>query len=475
MSSTIGSGNCHTLLVTHLLLICIIVQGYQLVTPRPDSIHFYQEIKLPGNDDSEPPCAVQYFIWKDSDTGKITTELWMEPSVTQEQYELVKIWTVEPDRKTISQLVTFDQIHALGRSKSKEDFRSQDVLMAQDATIMMMLPQLFDVVSVLETNAFVVTSYPSPRFQVNISTCNTNDDDSGYDQLSDAYEMVSTICLRPDTTLNAAKEKLADLDVCAQSYALLNYFVEGGLKKVSDGEIAMESHKRRSDFWRELSNAMSRSMGHHHASGFRLISDLCDTRCFVKIFDPRSFVIILFPTMDSIIRYLSGNNSDNLSANEQVTTNSYHHVDIVVFECVRQKPIKPSSKSTQDVALQTIASLQEDGDDSGVIMSKIDWLVHEDDGLGITMRPQLYEGHFKRPAATTPQLSERALRITQDIKRIYCRSFFRSFFTCLLRGFTVNKDDLGMVLDLCDESTMEIDITDFINVMTLQRRENELR
>lgn len=422
----------------------------------------------------------------------------MEPSGTLDQYEHVKAWILEPDRKTISHLVTFDQIHAVGRSKGKGDFKKtrRVSLTHEDATMVMMLPQLFDVATVLRSNAFTVASFRSPAFQVqqpvlselmssedylspelrarNLLEANENVRRTDFLRLdtpsisSDALFDLKELCLRPDPLLNRNKESMAELSVTAQSYALLHYFVEHALEAITDGEIVMSQHNEGNGFWIALRKAILSSTANGHFSGVRFVSDLRKVRCFVKVFDVRSFVLVLLPDLDTVVRGLS-ELEQKAGSEDQWRTDGAHNymIDIILFECVRQKPLKPAkttyTREDSDILKKRMA-LEEDEE---VIIRPIDWLIDKDDGLGELTRPKLLEGHFKN---STAQLTERVLRVTQDITKMYSKSFFRSFHTCLMRGYSVDDDDLAKVLDACEESSMEIDMTEFINVMTLQRR-----
>ncbi|KAI8144511.1 hypothetical protein BJV82DRAFT_70230 [Fennellomyces sp. T-0311] len=441
-------------------------QGFHLVSPRPDSTHFYQEIYLPGCTDS---CAIQYFIWKDPGTGKITTELWMEPtSGSYDQYEVVKAWTVGPDRKTISQLVTFDQIHAVARSKSKGDIKEkaqrEPSSNQEDETMVMMLPQLFDVTSVLRSNVFVLASFASPLFQALPPHSSNGNGDLQQDSVDHPSEPIfndqqqKDMCLRPDPILNKNKKTLIGLPLVSQSYALLHYFVENALETLADGEIIMTHHDSSTRFWSDLKQAVLSILA---TSAVQLVTDFRKMRCFVTLFDVRSFVVTLLPSLEAIVTGLSDNPVDD-------TVN--HRIDFLMFECVRQKPLKPVKRNHDPRAEDDscgASKLVIDEDDDEVVIRPIDWLVYPDDGLGETLRPRLLEGHYH--GKHTSKLTERTLRVAQDVKQLYCKSFFRSFYTCLMRGLQVDAQDLEQVLDVCDESIMEINITEFVNVMALHR------
>ncbi|KAI8390994.1 uncharacterized protein BYT42DRAFT_601943 [Radiomyces spectabilis] len=485
-------------------------QGYQLVSPRPDSTHFYQEISLPTPDNKSSLCAIQYFIWKDSNSGKITTELWMEPAgkLDFDYYDLVKRWTVEPDRKTISQLVTFDQMHMIGRSKSKGDFKMKRAPSAdippndgENATMMMMLPQLFDVASVLRSNKFAIASFKAPQFETqqflnsplpesNILQVEADDTDLEHPSRSrsDSHillkrqrhqnlktvgiaptfhqpSMVKEICLRPDPVLNRNKTTIAQLDVLAQNYSLLHYFMEHSLSNLADGEILMSYHDMGTEFWVELKKAVeATSIG--QCSNTHLVTDLTQMRCFIIIFDVRSFVVILFPGLETVAASLSKASSSDIPRRK---------MDLFMFECFRQKPMRPSKstflfdKPLEEANRLRLANMSPD---DSVTIVPVNHLVHVADGLGEVARPQLYEGYFKSGTGHS-SLSERTLRVAQDVARIYSRSFFRSFYSCLLRDVAVDDADLPKILEICHESSMEIDITPFINTMVSEYRSND--
>ncbi|KAI8990040.1 hypothetical protein BDB01DRAFT_717763 [Pilobolus umbonatus] len=506
-------------------------QGYQLVSLRTNSIQFYQEITLPDISDSGTSlCAIQYFAWKDTSTGKITTELWLEPgSFNCNRYNIVKRWTFKPDIQTMSQLVTFDEIHAIGRSKKIIDFKDTSNSDQQNdrregdlETIG--LSQLFDVTSILKTNKFVVTSFRSPRYRIGadysgypthpikirtISFIMDDNDTSDHSTSSTptlkqkatnvskasrylrrhlhpnsnaSSETVSPInshswfCIRPDSLLDKNKETIAKLNVVLQNCALLHYFVERSLDYISDGEILMTHHNVSEGFWKQLKSALQ-SVSHHDATSniTDLIPNLRKTRCLVKVFDPRSFVIILFPSLEYVAKgLLKLQEKDELKPTSRIE--KCESLDIFMFECVRQKPMKPTKNEFvfenlmgDDKGCNIESTLEDDDDESNpIIIRKLDYLIHESDGLGLMLRPDIFEGQKKNCPAHA-QLTEKVLRVAQDVVRFYSKSFFKSFYSCLLRGFIVDEDDLNKVVEVCDESNMEIEITDFLNILSIQK------
>lgn len=475
----------------------------------------------------------------------------MEPSGSFDfdQYELVKRWTFEPDRKTISQLVTFDQIHAVGRSRGIGDFKDSNrkkrscrvAEVPDEDTEIMLLPQLFDVASVLRSNKFVVASFQSPQYkmitspqqqqqqqpQVKLKALSTTttpthldesssslnqehgSDQSGYstpvikskgltpkthrylrrrhvasnNTVVDAsvpsspvppIDSLKLFSYRPDVLLNKNKEVIAKLDVILQNYALLHYFVERSLDNISSGEILTSHHDVGAAFWQDLRNALQSVTEDGKVSSTGLIPDLRKTRCFVKIFDPRSFVVILFPSLESVstglLKLQEENEAKCISLVEKCK-----FLDIFMFECVRQKPMKPTKNDMpfggplNEANRFCTENVIEDADE--ITIKRVEHLIHESDGLGVMLRPELFKGEYST-CQNEAQLTDRVLRVAQDVAQHYSQSFLKSFYTCLMRGFMVDDDDLSKVLEVCNESSMEIDITEFVNTMTMQKHES---
>jgi hypothetical protein len=463
----------------------------------------------------------------------------MEPSgnFDYDQYDLVKRWTFEPDRKTISQLVTFDQIHAIGRSKGVGDFKTKKkgscslIDLPDEDTVVMLLPQLFDVASVLRSNKFVVASFQSPQYkivflppsqqqlqpqqQVKLKSLSVHLEDNQQeysDQSGSSTPVIRNRILihtkthrylrrhahasinvdttdaspnltdtnqkmfsfRPDQLLNKNKEVIAKLDVVLQNYALLHYFVERSLDHISNGEILMSHHDVGAAFWLDLRSALQSAAKEGKISSTCLIPDLRKTRCFVKVFDPRSFVVILFPSLDSVssglLKFQQEDETNSISTVERC-----RYLDIFMFECVRQKPMKPTKSDLlfdSPLEYSNRCRIENVIEDTGTVSIRpIEYLIYESDGLGVMLRPELFEGEYST-CQSQAQLTERILRVAQDVASSYSKSFLKSFYTCLMRGFMVDDDDLGKVLEVCDESLMEIDITEFVNAMTMQRHES---
>ncbi|KAI9281977.1 hypothetical protein BY458DRAFT_531401 [Sporodiniella umbellata] len=488
-------------------------QGFELVSPRQDSTQFYQEMKLSTMGEKRKSIY--------SSTGKITTELWLEPTgeFDMTQYEHIK-------KSKISQLVTFDQIHTIGRSKVIGEFKDRaknqpSIEEHEDNHNFMLLPQLFDVSSVLRSNKFVVASFACPKFG-NISYFNQTklrltvphhedyDKPHGDGSNSNAstapntpniraksflrtqrhlrrnlshnpsdfainiplpHEEQNMYTPRPDALLSNNIKNMVELDIALQSYAIHHYFVERSLEHISSGEINMTHHNLGVGFWNELKVALYGLTQDKKRSSTSLITDLRKTRCFVKIFDPRSFVIILYPNLDSVTNSLLKLQKENTVGTFLSESESSNYTDVFMFECIRQKPIRPA-KDGQIFEKSDCFSDDTIVENTDPISIKpINFLIHESDGLGEMFRPSLYKGHFGS-CQTNAQISEKTLRVAQDVVKHCSKSFFNSFYACLARGIIVNDCDLNKVTEVCHESSMEIDMTEFINMMSTQREDS---
>lgn len=553
-------------------------QRYLLVATQQNKNHFYQELFL----DSDVPVlatAVQYFIWKDP-TGKISTELWMEPAKDRDlrdHFETIKSQTYNADRKTISQLVTFDKIHAIGRNHTKPILQSGSTassighhhskgsISGNDAGTK--LPTTFDVVSVLRLGKFLIAAYALPVYGIgerspldrlanltvetmldksplswgagdNLSSplSEAATSDPGSLQMGEAQHVGgggggnhsrqttltdtpqgrqnyrghtlqlqksspmgspatdassiasipvasdSIYALKPDDLLNQHKGSLSKLEYAKRDCALMHFFVEKSLTKLMDGEIPMAQHEPREKFWDEMKKAMVSTDNEYNIfTSHHFVRNLRDTRCFVKIFDPRSFMLILAPSLGIVVDGLDKNISAPLPpqlASDEFTSKSstVKYMSFLMFECVRQKPLRPVKRSAYSrfPSTESIIEGSELFEPDQVTFKPMPFLVEESDGLGTTLRPTLFDGQYHTTQGLT-KLSERTLRLTQDISKLYARSFVKSIYSSLLQSHVVDASDFDKVMDICAEASMEIDITGYLNVQTLLKKKGPQR
>jgi hypothetical protein len=167
--------------------------------------------------------------------------------------------------------------------------------------------------------------------------------------------------------------------------------------------------------------------------------------------------LLLIPSLETVIKALT-----KLEANHHPNQTRMDHTGIMMYECHRQAigmpdaTLMPPARTTNnhgDPLL--IQSLDLDSTPAGV----------SPDGAW-----QGCFGNWKNPEEST-SLSCLMAQVTQ----IYSRSFVKSIFTSLLHGRVVTCADFEKVVNYCHESTLDIDITGYLNVQTLLDRRGRLR
>lgn len=205
------------------------------------------------------------------------------------------------------------------------------------------------------------------------------------------------------------------------------------------------------DFWPAIMKeifAQGNNIG-AHASTLFVAQNFRDLQCFIKLFDPSVFIVILIPRLDAIVKGLC--KLDNVTG----VVSSFERMGLMMFECQRQD----KAVSNHDMDQIKVKPID--------INSSKDWL----ESLRSTLRPSLSRGYVTSTASSINEaLSDRTLRLMQDVAQVYSRSFVKSIFTCLLHGRAVDSEDFEKVLEICDESNLDIDLTGYLNVQTLLKR-----
>ncbi|CAO3593606.1 unnamed protein product [Absidia cylindrospora] len=498
-------------------------QGYQLVLPRPDNTHFYQEITFPHDTyyvksnthhhhhqhrhqkqkgkENDLLCAIQYFIRKDDTNGqgRIITELWVEPSVNhisyyedhhsfdvtrksaKNDYDWIKTWTEIPDRRIISHLVTFDQIHAIGRTKGKGDFKrttddrskkvkdgNEEEELLAGSMVKMLLPHLFDVSSILKTNTFVLASYHLP-----CSSAAMRDHEMS-PQLASSKKIKSTQHYsNPATAAVILPHDLNRLPSQYQTYCILHHYFEQALEKsIMDGEIVMTQHSPRREFWTALKKAIRDC--HPYSNMDRLVS-LKQMKCYVSIIDPRSFLIILVPDLNDLVTTFLG---------AEATESQPDRFDCLLFECVRQKPLRAKKQPDDHHTPADDTSSKEPTRKHHWLSSLLDDEDHKD--VKICTQPTdpiqptfpfsvfspdpVFCGQFQctsQPVIMPENTQKKLYKVTES----YAQAFLRTVYTLLLTHALdccitpIVSSDLEKAMTICHTTIMKIDITRFVNIM----------
>ncbi|KAG0169771.1 hypothetical protein DFQ30_003243 [Apophysomyces sp. BC1015] len=490
-------------------------QGYTLIASQRSGSHFYKEV-----DCFHSNFAVQYYVWKDAAKKKIITELWLEPVAYEpvhKHYESVIADIFNKDKGILTQLVTFDYMYAIGKHYEVEDDDDRKVYDVVNDSLLntrrIHQASLFNVSSVLRLGTFLLASYPCPKYSNQYLVPESVDlfssfvdthaplklGELGYESgfsrsterfgvrsrtnsryspasspLGDAQAIwhsdrnLTCTCPLPDGFFCKHKDAISKLPAIHRDIALLHYYLEQSLAAIAGNDVSLQGVPV-DDFWYRLLNAfVEQKLTTAASSTLPIAKNLRDLRCFVKVFDPNVFVVMLIPCLDCVVDGLNKLDGDSISSAYckllESDTVQFEHMSLFMFECHRQ-----ALECDSDNASHTLLKV---GNDSILVKpvdptSSKEWL----DSLGATLRPELSQGYFS-DMFSHDTLSDRTLRLMQDVTRVYSRSFVKSVFTCLLHGRAVEPDDFDKVLEICDESIVDIDLTGYLNVQTLLRRRN---
>jgi hypothetical protein len=502
-----------------------------LISANKCFAHFYKEVSYVNIDHVESTSSIQYFIWKDVQKKRISTELWFEPlsdENTLKIYDAVKAEIFERDKQILSQLITFDIIHLFGQNSSiseisdmlKDQMEVEDE--ARGTVKWMQRVSVFNLSSVLRLGSFLFALYPCPNYKRHFHPESNSDtvmidhqsleekqQDKPQEQLEQqrqssmtgeildisinlgrrrnnvggigvagtrsrtvskfspigsppsssrtpliwqADKSTTCICPRPDELFCIEKDDISKLRPVLRDVALLHYYVEQSLSAVTDRSMSLNKTPN-DDFWSLIIKELFINQGiGANKSTLIAAQNFRDMRCFVKIFDPSVFVMIIMPRLDSVVKGLWKLDNSNIASDNS----SFDRMGLMMFECQRQDS---SSSYTNALTFDQIKVLPIDP------LSSKEWL----DSLRSTLRPQLSRGYFSS-TLVNEKLSDRTLRLTQDVAQVYSRSFVKSIFTCLLHGRAIDSEDFEKVLEICDESNLDIDLTGYLNVQTLLKR-----
>ncbi|KAI9483439.1 MAG: hypothetical protein EXX96DRAFT_142328 [Benjaminiella poitrasii] len=482
-------------------------QNWILISSNKLFAQFYKEDTYSNNINTENVFSLQYFIWKDIQKKRISTELWFEPISNEcalKTFDSIKSKIFESDKFILSQLTTFDIMYAFGRKSttsllelSKNQMEVEDEI--HGTAKWMQKLSLFNLSSVLRLRTFLFAVYPCPNYkrhfhpegsesiiveqqqhinmlvnetpEMNNSTYKRNGATGTRSRTVSRFSPIGSpflprtpfilnvdksktcTCPRPDVLFCSEKNDISKLKPVLRDIALLHYYVEQSLYTVTDRNISFIKEST-DDFWSSIVNELLKSKQDTEVdkSTMYLAQNFRELRCFIKIFEPSAFVVILMPRLDAVVKKFC--KIDNTSPENEMI--SFEHMGLIMFECKRHD-IKNAFENTSYLQRLQIQPIDP--------MSSKEWL----ESLRSTLRPNFHQGYFSSASLHNP-LSDRTLRIMQDVSQIYSRGFVKSIFTCLLHGRAVDSEDFEKVLEICDESNIDIDLTGYLNVQTLLKR-----
>ncbi|EIE85658.1 hypothetical protein RO3G_10368 [Rhizopus delemar RA 99-880] len=477
--------------------------------------HFYKEATTSNGS----IFSIQYFIWKDNSKKTIMTETWVEPMSNEGTFRLqdsVKNEVFDKDKDIFTHLVTFDILYAFGHhifssigDATKDRLETEDGF--RESTRWMQRSSLFNISSVLRQGSLLLASYICPNYSRHYHPTDTGDQSaaaalaavsnqplmtqnthlleqdtnsilrttrrnnnnlgnprsrtvSRFSPLgSPLTNMVPPLvwhsdknttctCPKPDELFCNEKDSISKLRPVLRDIALLHYYVEHSLSAVTDRGLSL-SKSSSDDFWVNLiKDLIEMNEISVIQSTLFVAQNFRDFKYFIKVFDPSTFVLILVPRLDAIVK---GMNHFDSKGGQDRQNHVFDRISLTIFECHRQlsgNSNSPLTKASVDqIKVRPVNSL-----------SSKEWI----ESLGSTLRPSLLRGYLPNSLPDEP-LSDRTLRLMQNITQVYSRSFVKSIFTCLLHGRAIDSEDFEKVLEICDESNLDIDLTGYLNVQTL--------
>lgn len=447
------------------------------------------------------------------------TETWIEPMSNEGTFRLqdsVKNEVFDKDKDIFTHLVTFDILYAFGHhiflsigEATKDRLETEDGL--RESTRWMQRSSLFSISSVLRQGSLLLASYICPNYSRHYHPTDTGDPSaaaalaavsnqppmtqsthlleqdtnsilrttrrnnnnlgnprsrtvSRFSPLgSPLTNMVPPLvwhsdknttctCPKPDELFCNEKDSISKLRPVLRDIALLHYYVEHSLSAVTDRSLSLNKSSS-DDFWINLiKDLIEMNEISVMQSTLFVAQSFRDFKYFIKVFDLSTFVLILVPRLDAVVK---GMNHFDSKGGQDRQSHVFDRISLTIFECHRQLPgnsNSPLTKASVDqIKVRPVNSL-----------SSKEWI----ESLGSTLRPSLLRGYLPNNLPDEP-LSDRTLRLMQNITQVYSRSFVKSVFTCLLHGRAIDSEDFEKVLEICDESNLDIDLTGYLNVQTL--------
>ncbi|CAO3636657.1 unnamed protein product [Cunninghamella blakesleeana] len=410
--------------------------------------HFYKE--------SDKGFSIQYLIYKTYQG--IRTELWIEP---YDCFYQIRQAILEIDQSIISQLITFDQLHNIGRAKSSELLNSLSPPVntvkqgienenENEHIKTMLLSQLFDISTVLIDSPFALTSFSCPPFHQMLDDVNN---------LPLSFNL-SKNCFGVNQLLNnSAKKQLLKLTLSSQYFIFLHYYFDINLHGITDNNIHMINQSNH-EFWKSLLSKSDPTI-------FSNLHDLNQVRCFTSIIDPKSFYLIFTPDLNFLISYLYNNNRYLKKKYNRITEDCNQELCFYLFKCTRQKPMTPKSNSHIESRVHSSSfylhyPFFDTSEQLSLFQPKYCFssgLINNNDDIKTTIDDN-------------NQIS--TINMIKNITKIYSESYLKSIYTLLLLSQpqlenVVIQENIIKVISLCSEITINIDITKyFFSLLNLQ-------
>ncbi|KAI8967702.1 hypothetical protein BDF20DRAFT_982257 [Mycotypha africana] len=486
-------------------------ERWTLLSITRSTAHFYIETDS-GESEMQSTYSAQYFIWKDPQKKRLTTELWIEPmsdKKTYKMHESVKKETFTTDKRIISQLITFDTIYSFGHnySASIDDtlaVRMDDEDESRISTVWMHRSLLFDLSSIFRIGSFSFALYALPNYDRHFHPEATGPIIDDHPLHNDQYKMLAgevirqrnelvfgttdlhhhsrqtlcsdlhdlstlckspaiyqtdanltCVCLRPDSLFASEKNNISKLTPTLRDIALLHYYVEQSLSNITDRTMPLTKVSM-DDFWPSLIKELFQNASiNGNESTTSITQNFRDYHCFIRTFDPSICMVVLFPQLKTLVKGLG--KLDNINV---VDKPLFSKMGLMMFECRRQNSVNrvPEPFKLDQIKVLPVNSL----------------LLNESlEGISTDLRPTVSTGLF-HDISSEEKISDQSSHLLKDITNIYSRCYVKSIFSCLLHGRAVDSDDFQRVLEICNETNIAIDLTGYLNVQTMLRKQSSL-
>ncbi|KAG2219749.1 hypothetical protein INT45_007788 [Circinella minor] len=294
-------------------------------------------------------------------------------------------------------------------------------------------------------------------------------------------------CPRPDQEFLTYREALSDLPSSYRDVVLTHYYFQQYLRVLADCEMDTKSNLPNDNFWCNFFRETMYAKNNTHApkSTLRLLHRITDMQCFIKTFNPSTFIAVLVPSLATLVQHHTSFTDDD--KHDKSKTTMTDNLGLLLFECYRQTPTRSADlyhhydEEGGGGEEDHISSSKRGG---GYMFKEIDFASikesilspHLTNGYSSnnsnnkTINETIYNNEDSQQQQQQKILSDYKSRLLQDITDIYSSCFAKSIYSSLLFGSIVSDQDFDKVLDICEETVLDIDLTGYLNVQTLLRR-----
>ncbi|CAG8487622.1 14879_t:CDS:10 [Acaulospora colombiana] len=440
-------------------------EGCYILYEKKNRGTFYQEIDFTDQFQKEGSlpvrkaiCGVQHIL-KLSFEG-IKVELWMEPPQhlhVRDAYDAFVSRIEAADRLKLSQLVTFDQIIFIAETRAKQPSPSEPLV----------IPSLFNLPALLRSSEFKVANYPVPSFLPTDSPSNTSlhrkilsaespargsNDRSRTRRVSVNKKESSEAMITPKRlplsmsnykNYSIDPDQIAALKTLDWDLALLHISFEKTLSKYSNWEIDTTDESCKGSLIEDMGNEL---LNDETSATTIRTNDLRESRCFVKVINSNTFLLIFVPSFTILINEMVRKNGEYIE-------NKPCYLSLPIFLCERQRPIHGDSKERLNsfgLGFASSSSLKKS-----------------------SLAPKIIEYPTNKNQGDQEVVADRVVKVNKAIEivtSLFSRGFVKSIYASILQRRRVQTEDFSKAVDACEEINIDIDITGYVNVHVLGSR-----